>query len=88
MSAHPHRVPGRLCAGAACLFFFFAGRAFIPHLGVQNDEALFASVLYQPRAAEFMLRKAELPGTVICFLFPVHAGQLRVALDRMLLTQV
>jgi hypothetical protein len=48
-------VPGRLCAGAACLFFFFAGRAFIPHLGVQNDEALFASVLYAPRAADFML---------------------------------
>jgi 4-amino-4-deoxy-L-arabinose transferase-like glycosyltransferase len=49
-------VPGNLCAGIACIFFFFAGRAFIPHLGIQNDEALFASVLYQPRAAEFMLR--------------------------------
>ena len=55
MSAHPHRVHGSLCAGAACIFFFFAGRAFIPHLGIQNDEALFASVLYEPRAAEFIL---------------------------------
>ena len=55
MSAHPHRVRGSLCAWAACLFFFSAGRAFLPHLGIQNDEALFASVLYQPRAAEFML---------------------------------
>jgi 4-amino-4-deoxy-L-arabinose transferase-like glycosyltransferase len=48
-------VRGSLCAWAACLFFFSAGRAFIPHLGVQNDEALFASVLYQPRAADFVL---------------------------------
>jgi 4-amino-4-deoxy-L-arabinose transferase-like glycosyltransferase len=48
-------VHGSLCAGAACLFFFLAGRAFLPHLGIQNDEALFASVLYQPRAAAFML---------------------------------
>ena len=55
MSAHPHRVHGSLCAGAACLFFLLAGRAFLPHLGIQNDEALFASVLYQPRAAAFML---------------------------------
>ncbi len=55
MSAHPHRVHGSLCAWAACLFFFSAGRAFLPHLGIQNDEALFASVLYQPRAAAFML---------------------------------
>jgi 4-amino-4-deoxy-L-arabinose transferase-like glycosyltransferase len=55
MSAHPHRVHGSLCAGAACIFFFLAGQAFLPHLGIQNDEALFASVLYQPRAAAFML---------------------------------
>ena len=55
MSAHPHRVHGSLCAGAACLFFFLAGSSFLPHLGIQNDEALFASILYQPRAAAFML---------------------------------
>ncbi len=35
------------------------------------------------RAAEFMFRAAELTGTVICFLNPIHAAQLRVALDRM-----
>src|SRR5271157_6320514 len=55
MSAHPHRVHGSLCAGAACIFFFVTGRAFLPHLGIQNDEALFAAVLYQPRAAAFIL---------------------------------
>ena len=55
MSAHPHRVYGSLCAGAACIFFFLAGLPFLPHLGIQNDEALFASILYQPRAAAFLL---------------------------------
>jgi hypothetical protein len=35
---------------AACLFFFAAGRVFIPHLGIQNDEALFAGAYYQPTA--------------------------------------
>jgi 4-amino-4-deoxy-L-arabinose transferase-like glycosyltransferase len=46
---------GGVCAGAACIFFFFAGRALLPHLGVQNDEALFASAIYQPLAGAFML---------------------------------
>ena len=55
MSARPHSVRGSLCAWAACLFFFSAGRAVLSHLGIENDEALFASVLYQPRAAAFML---------------------------------
>lgn len=32
----------------ACSFFFLLGCAFIPHLGIQNDEALFASGLYDP----------------------------------------
>jgi len=36
-------------AGAvlACIFFFFLGRAFVPHLGIQNDEALFGAAIYQ-----------------------------------------
>ena len=55
MSDLPHRVHGSLCAAVACLFFLLAGWAFLPRLGIQNDEALFASILYQPRAAEFML---------------------------------
>src|SRR5205085_609786 len=39
------------CALALCLFFFASGRAFLPHLGVQNDEALFAAALFEPRAS-------------------------------------
>ena len=35
------------------------------------------------RAAEFMLRTLEIAGPVACFLSPVHAAQLRVALNRL-----
>ena len=31
------------------MFFLLAGQAFLPRLGVQNDEALFASAIYEPR---------------------------------------
>ncbi|HET6249088.1 MAG TPA: hypothetical protein VFE47_15440 [Tepidisphaeraceae bacterium] len=34
------------------------------------------------RAAQFMLKKANLDGAVLCFLYPVHAAQIRVTLDR------
>lgn len=46
----PARPAAALCALAACIFFFGAGRAFLPHLGLQNDEALFAHAIYEPRA--------------------------------------
>ena len=36
-----------LAAMLACIFFVLAGCAFIPHLGIQNDEALFGSALYE-----------------------------------------
>ena len=44
------------CALAACLFFFGAGLNFLPHLGVQNDEALFASPLFFPKAAGYTVQ--------------------------------
>ena len=43
-----------MAAAAACIFFFLAGLAFVPLLGLQNDEALFASGIFEPfGAAEF-----------------------------------
>jgi 4-amino-4-deoxy-L-arabinose transferase-like glycosyltransferase len=41
---------------SACIFFFFAGRAFMPHLGIQTDEALFAAGIYQTNAAYYKIR--------------------------------
>ncbi len=46
----PARPAAALGALAACIFFFAAGCAFLPHLGLQNDEALFALAIYEPRA--------------------------------------
>src|ERR1022692_2486844 len=39
----------------ACAFFFLAGMAFIPRLGMHNDEALFAWPWYRPRGDIFEL---------------------------------
>src|SRR5262249_7762900 len=34
-----------------CVLFFASGWIFLPHAGVQNDEALFASPLFAPKAS-------------------------------------
>ena len=42
--------------GALCLIFLAAGCAFIPRLGIQNDEVFFASGLYEPLAYRHGIR--------------------------------
>jgi 4-amino-4-deoxy-L-arabinose transferase-like glycosyltransferase len=52
------RTDRRLPAGlviATCTFFFLAGQAFAPTLGIENDEALFGMALLPPRA-DFSIR--------------------------------
>jgi hypothetical protein len=46
----------RVFAVACCVLFFATGRAFIPHLGLQNDEALFANGIYKPYAVAYALQ--------------------------------
>ena len=55
---------GTACVLAACAYFFCAGCALIPHLGVQDDETLFAQAIYPPRYE----------------LFAVHLGRFSVPL--------
>ena len=43
---HPIRKPSVATALLACTFFYLTGRAFVPWLGLQNDEALFGAALY------------------------------------------
>src|ERR1700690_231896 len=38
------------------MFFLFSGVVLIPHLGVQNDEALFASAIFAPKDWFFRVR--------------------------------
>ena len=40
---------------SASIFFFLAGQPFIGRLGIQNDEALFAAPIFEPRAALYSL---------------------------------
>jgi hypothetical protein len=47
------QIHSRWPAWVACLFFFLSGRAFIPHLGLQNDEALFGGAFFEPKGAIF-----------------------------------
>jgi Dolichyl-phosphate-mannose-protein mannosyltransferase len=41
---------------AFSIFFLLAGLAFIPRLGIQNDEALFAHAVYEPKECLFAIR--------------------------------
>jgi len=41
---------------SACALFVGLGLSFIPHVGIQNDEAIFAGPLYQPVFNEFRIR--------------------------------
>ena len=43
----------RFSALAACLLFFVTGSAFVSHLGLQNDEALFANGIFKPYAVAY-----------------------------------
>jgi 4-amino-4-deoxy-L-arabinose transferase-like glycosyltransferase len=45
-----YSVHSKSLAGALCIFFFLAGLAFIPLLGIESDEALFGQGLYEPRS--------------------------------------
>lgn len=49
---HPR---GRLIAAAACAAFFAAGQFFLPLLGIEDDEALFASPILQPKFWEYAI---------------------------------
>jgi hypothetical protein len=73
----------RRLALAFCLLFFVLGWLFLPHLGVQNDEALFASPLLQPKAASLVkIGHSRLPlmlmsylGTLKTLIYrPIFAG--------------
>ncbi len=60
----------RLAALAACLLFFVTGSAFVSHLGVQNDEALFANGIFKPYAVAYSLHlgHSSLPVMLMSYL--------------------
>jgi hypothetical protein len=51
-----HALSASIAALVLCIFFVLAGLAFIPHLGVEPDESLFAEAIYPPRGELYSLR--------------------------------
>ena len=59
----------------ACAFFFLAGHAFVPHLGIEDDEALFVDAILQPRAELYFLKlgHAHVPLMLMTYLGTLKA---------------
>jgi len=55
---------------AACSFFFVAGLAFLPLLGVEDDEALFGVVFYEPHGGgyQYHLGRLHIPLMILPYL--------------------
>jgi 4-amino-4-deoxy-L-arabinose transferase-like glycosyltransferase len=54
----------------ACSLFVLAGLAFLPLLGIESDEALFATVFFRPRGGVYVYRIGhwELPLMILSYL--------------------
>lgn len=61
---------GPLLPILGCTLFAFAGLAFLPLLGIENDEALFANVFYEPRGGGYAYRLGHihLPLMILSYL--------------------
>jgi hypothetical protein len=60
---------------AACIFFFLAGQPFLPRLGVQDDESIFAYAFLYPRAAYVLpIGHSKLPLMLMSYLGTLKAG--------------
>lgn len=55
MHTSSDRSRARRIAPLACVYFLFAAQLFVPLLGIQNDEALFATPLFEPKSWEYAL---------------------------------
>ena len=65
-------------AGAFCLLFFLAGQPFIPRLGIQDDESIFAYAFLAPREAyTILIGHSKLPLMLMSYLGTLKAGLYR-----------
>ena len=46
----------RYFALAACIVFFACGMLFLPHLGLQNDEAIFGGADFEPKTVQYLVK--------------------------------
>jgi hypothetical protein len=62
-----------------CIFFFCAGHSFIPRLGFEDDETLFAEGIYSPRAELYSLHigRSHVPIMLMSYLGALKSIVLR-----------
>jgi 4-amino-4-deoxy-L-arabinose transferase-like glycosyltransferase len=65
-----------------CIFFFCAGHAFIPLLGIEDDEALFAQGIFSPRAELYSIHigRSNIPIMLMSYLGALKSIVLRPVL--------
>ena len=65
----------RYYAFAACLLFFASGVVFLPHLGLQNDEAIVADAWFNPKAIAYEVQfgHSHLPLMLMTYLGTVKS---------------
>jgi hypothetical protein len=65
-----------------CLFFIFAGQLFLPLLGIEDDEALFAMPIRAPKSWEYMVRIGH---SNVALMLMSYLGTLKALLYKFLL---
>lgn len=70
-------------AFAACVFFFLAGQLFIPRLGIEDDEALFASGIFGPRSDLYAITFGDrlLPVMIMSYIGALKTWLMRPVLN-------
>lgn len=82
MPSPKHNSRGFHVAVAACIAFFIAGQLFIPLLGIEDDESLFAAPILPPKAWEYVL---HLGRSHIALMMMSYLGTLKTFLYKPLL---
>jgi hypothetical protein len=78
----PYKSRGRWVACGACILFFLAGQLLIPLLGIEADEALFASPILQPKSWEYAMRFRH---SQLALMLMTYLGTLKTLLYKPLL---
>ncbi|HEV2446377.1 MAG TPA: glycosyltransferase family 39 protein [Candidatus Sulfopaludibacter sp.] len=82
MTTSPTNPRARTTAAAACFLFFLAGQLFIPLLGIEDDEALFAMPLLQPKFWEYAVKVGK---SQLALMLMSYLGTLKTLLYKPLL---
>jgi hypothetical protein len=77
-----HRFRITFSAAVACIFFFCAGLALLPHVGIEDDESLFAQAIFRPRGEIYSIHigRSHIPLLLMTYLGALKSLILRPVL--------